>query len=246
MQNRIEQYWQGEAARYSENIRREMEGFKKAAWQGLIAEYLPPGQELKILDIGTGHGFFAVILSEQGHKVTAIDCADKMLEEAKRNTQIAGYEVEFYKMDSHLLAFPDDYFDVVINRNLTWILYDPLTAYREWQRVLKPQGRLLIFDANWNLRLHDAQLQKQYEEDQAEAERLGIIRNDHVDPDECDNIAKDLFFSKILRPQWDAEALINIGFRRLWIDTNISDRIWDEEDKILNRSTPMFLICGEK
>ena len=53
---------------------------------------------------------FAVILSEQGHKVTAIDCADKMLEEA-RNTQIAGYEVEFYKMDSHLLAFPDDYFD---------------------------------------------------------------------------------------------------------------------------------------
>ena len=74
---------------------------------------------------------------------------------------------------------------------------------------------------------------------------MGIIRNDHVDPDECDNIAKDLFFSKILRPQWDAEALLNIGFRRLWIDTNISDRIWDEEDKILNRSTPMFLICGK-
>ena len=44
MQNRIEQYWQGEAARDSENIRREMEGIKKAAWQWLIDEYLPPGQ----------------------------------------------------------------------------------------------------------------------------------------------------------------------------------------------------------
>ncbi|MDD4754095.1 MAG: class I SAM-dependent methyltransferase, partial [Desulfitobacteriaceae bacterium] len=71
-------------------------------------------------------------------------------------------------------------------------------------------------------------------------------KNDHVDPEECDNIAKELFFSKTLRPQWDAQALLNIGFRRLWIDANVSDRIWDEEENILNRSTPMFLICGKK
>ena len=246
MQNRIEKYWQGEAARYSENIWKEMNGFKKAAWQTLINEYLPKGQSLKILDIGTGPGFFAMILSEMGHRVTAIDCADKMLEEAKFNTQKAGFQVEFYKMDSHALTFPDNTFDVLVCRNLTWILQDPWKAYREWHRILKPEGRLLVFDANWNLRFHDAKMQKMYEEDQERAKLLGIRKNDHVDPEECDSIAKELFFSKILRPQWDAEALLNIGFRRLWIDTNVSERIWDEEEKILNRSTPMFLICGEK
>ena len=91
MQNRIEKYWQGEAARYSENIWKEMNGFKKAAWQTLINEYLPQGQSLKILDIGTGPGFFAMILSEMGHRVTAIG-ADRCWR-SKINAK-AGFQVE--------------------------------------------------------------------------------------------------------------------------------------------------------
>lgn len=246
MQERIENYWQGEASRYSEHIWEEMNGFKKEAWQTLIQEYLPQGKPLRILDIGTGPGFFAMILSEMGHRVTAIDCTNNMLEEAKYNIQRAGFQVEFYRMDSHALTFSSNTFDVAICRNVTWILQDPWAAYQEWQRVLKPQGRLLIFDANWNLRFHDAHMQKLYEEDQEQAKQLGIKRTGHVDPEEGDKIARELFFSKHLRPQWDAEALINIGFPRLWIDANVSERIWDEEENVLYRSTPMFLICAEK
>ena len=246
MQSRIENYWQGEANRYNENIWGEMNSFKKQAWQHLIAEYLPRKESLQVLDIGTGPGFFAMILAEMGHRVTAIDCADNMLAQAKNNTQEAGFQVDFFKMDSHDLAFPDATFAVLVNRNLTWILHDPKQAYREWYRVLKPGGRLLIFDANWNLRLHDAKMQESYEEDLRRAQKLGIAINDHEDPEECDRIAKDLFFSKQLRPQWDSKELLDIGFRRLWIDTDISERVWDLGERILNRSTPMFLICAEK
>ncbi|ATW27635.1 class I SAM-dependent methyltransferase [Candidatus Formimonas warabiya] len=246
MQCRIENYWQGEAARYSEHIWRELDSFKKEAWETLIKEYLPQENPLKVLDVGTGPGFFALLLSGMGHRVTAIDCSSNMLKEAKMNIQNAGFHVELLKMDSHALTFPSNTFDVLICRNVTWILQDPWAAYLEWHRVLKPKGRLFIFDANWNLRFHDPIMQKRYEEDQERARQLGIKRVGHVDPEEGDKIARELFFSKHLRPQWDAEALINIGFPRLWIDADISERIWDKEENILYRSTPMFLICAEK
>ena len=51
---------------------------------------------------------------------------------------------DFLKMDSHALSFEDNTFDLLINRNVTWTLYDPEKAYKEWYRVLKPGGRLLI------------------------------------------------------------------------------------------------------
>lgn len=119
-QKRIEKYWDNEASRYSENIRREMNSFKRKAWTDLIEEYRPAGESLKVLDIGTGPGFFAM----------------------------PGFEAEFIKMDSHELTFADETFDLLLCRNLTWTLRDPQSAYNEWRRVLKTGGRLLIFDAN--------------------------------------------------------------------------------------------------
>lgn len=144
MQNRIEKYWQGEATRYNENIWAELNSFKKQAWKKLISAYLPRQEDLLVLDIGTGPGFFAMILAEMGHRVAGIDCAEKMLVQAKNNTQKAGLQVNFFKMDSHELAFPDACFDLLVCRNLTWILHDPPKAYREWYRVLKPVAGCLF------------------------------------------------------------------------------------------------------
>lgn len=245
-QKRIEKYWDNEASRYSENIHREMSNFKRKAWTDLIEAYRPAGESLKVLDIGTGPGFFAMLLSAMGHRVTAIDCTDNMLAEAGRNIREAGFEAEFIKMDSHELTFADETFDLILCRNLTWILRDPPSAYDEWLRVLKTGGRLLIFDANWNLRMHDAELQKQYEEDRERAAQMGIHRPGHVDKEEGDRIARELYFSKRLRPRWDAAALLDSSVKKLIIDRDITGRIWDEEEKILYRSTPMFMVCAEK
>ena len=42
-------------------------------------------EETKVLDIGTGPGFFAIILAEAGYQVTAVDYTEEMLKEAKKN-----------------------------------------------------------------------------------------------------------------------------------------------------------------
>ncbi len=246
IQQRIERYWDNEASRYSDNIRKELTSFKKEAWTGLIEENQPAEKPLKVLDIGTGPGFFTILLSAMGHRVTAIDCSENMLAEARHNTQTAGFEAEFLKMDSHVLSFADETFNLLICRNLTWSLRDPQAAYNEWHRVLKPKGRLLIFDANWNLRMHDPEMQKKYEEDREQARRLGIHRLGHVDKEEGDRIAKEHYLSKRVRPQWDASALLDSSFGKIFINRDITDRVWDEEDKVLYRSTPMFMVCAEK
>jgi ubiquinone/menaquinone biosynthesis C-methylase UbiE len=246
MQKQIENYWEGEASQYSESVWTEVNSFKRQAWTDLLEEHRPTGSPLEVLDIGTGPGFFAIVLSGMGHRVTAIDCTHNMLAEAQSNTEKVGLAAKFMRMDSHQLSFADNFFDLLLCRNLTWTLHDPGAAYREWFRVLKPKGRLLIFDANWNLRQTDPAWQQKYEEDQKEAARLGFHRRGHVDQAEGERISRELFFSRTLRPHWDAGTLLEIGFQKIFVDTDITGRVWDEKEKALYRSTPMFLVRGEK
>ncbi|AOT71628.1 class I SAM-dependent methyltransferase [Geosporobacter ferrireducens] len=247
IQKKIENYWKDRASDYSEAIWKEMESFKKNAWINLIDQYRPAGKPLKVLDIGTGPGFFAMLLSLMGHQVTAIDCTENMIREAKHNTERVDVQVDFHVMDSHNLEFADETFDLILCRNLVWTLRAPMDAYREWHRVLKPKGRLLVFDGNWGLRLHDPEMQRQYEEDKKRAKELGIIdTHDKANMAESDAITKELFLSKVRRPQWDAAALVDCGYDKVFIETDISERVRSEEDKILYRSTPMFMVGAEK
>ena len=121
---------------------------QKGAWLEVLKGQFPEKakDEIKILDIGTGPGFFPVILAEAGYKVTAVDYTQEMLDTAKRNAGNLCERISFYKMDAQNLEFEDDVFDVVISRNLTWNLKDPKRAYEEWCRVLKPGGHLVILE----------------------------------------------------------------------------------------------------
>lgn len=48
------------------------------AWR-VLAQFWRKLVMIKILDIGTGPGFFPVILAEAGYKVTAVDYTQEML-----------------------------------------------------------------------------------------------------------------------------------------------------------------------
>lgn len=50
-------------------------------------------EELKVLDVGCGPGFFPIILAEAGYNVTAVDYTEEMLEKAREN---AGNLIEDY------------------------------------------------------------------------------------------------------------------------------------------------------
>ena len=138
MQNdKIKEYWEGEAGIYSEGIKAELKSETAENWKNLILEYAPEKEHLEVLDVGCGPGFFEIMLGKEGHHVTGIDITENMIHEAKENVKAAGLSADLMTMDCHNLNFPDETFDMVICRNITWTLDDPQKAYKEWLRVLK-------------------------------------------------------------------------------------------------------------
>lgn len=82
--SQIEQYWTGRAEGYSQVNQHELATGQDRVWLDEIRRHLPEGA-LKILDVGTGPGFFAILLTKAGYDVTAVDYTEAMLEEAKKN-----------------------------------------------------------------------------------------------------------------------------------------------------------------
>ena len=81
----IKEHWNNCAENYGELIRDSLSGTDVENWKKFIFNDIDEEKELKILDIGTGPGFFPIILSSENRKVIGIDLSDKMLEEAKKN-----------------------------------------------------------------------------------------------------------------------------------------------------------------
>ena len=115
--SQIEQYWTGRAEGYSQVNQHELTTGQDRVWLGEIRRHLPEGT-LKILDVGTGPGFFAILLARAGYDVTAVDYTEAMLEEAKKNAGTLSSKIRFQRMDAQKLDFPDGYFDAVISRSL--------------------------------------------------------------------------------------------------------------------------------
>ena len=235
----IESYWTTRAEGYSEVNHKELNGMQKGAWLEVLKGQFPEKakDEIKILDIGTGPGFFPVILAEAGYKVTAVDYTQEMLDTAKRNAGNLCERISFYKMDAQNLEFEDDVFDVVISRNLTWNLKDPKRAYEEWCRVLKPGGVMINLDANYGAAdfADTADLPENHAHHQIQDELM----------QECEDIKRQLPISSFLRPAWDLETLSRIGVEEFSFDLGISKRIYTEKDEFYN-PTPMFLIFAKK
>ncbi len=245
----IESYWSTRTEGYSEVNQKELAGMQKQAWLLVLTGHFPEGskEELQILDIGTGPGFFPTILAEAGYRVTAVDYTPGMLEKAKENVGIYGDRVTFFRMDAQNLEFADGTFDVIISRNLTWNLEEPARAYAEWMRVLKPGGKLLNFDANWYNYLYDEEKKEAYERDRANVEQSGL--DDHytcTDIDRMERIALQMPLSAITRPIWDSKVLKSIGFVDIAIDQEIWKNVWSEEEKLNYAATPMFMVEAYK
>lgn len=244
---RIKNYWEGEAQGYSEFIDNELNGFERKAWSDLVLEYAPLKDSLDILDIGTGPGFFPIVLSQGGHNVTGIDLTENMIECARLNLAREGASAKLMTMDCQDLKFPDNSFDLLVCRNLTWTLDDPARAYQEWHRVLRPGGRILVFDACWYLHLFDENMKIAYEKKEKEIlTKYGYPVHRHKDEAEGEALSRKLFMSDKVRPQWDLDIMLKIGFSKVFADISVGERILNEQQQDINSMHPPFLVGGEK
>ena len=248
LNNEIKEYWEGEAGVYNQGIQEELNGSQRQAWKKMVLGNAPQKEVLDILDAGCGPGFFPVILSEEGHRVTGIDITENMIACAKENLEIQGQQAKLMTMDCQRLDFAGNSFDLVICRNITWTLDDPRKAYQEWKRVLRPGGRMLVFDACWYLHLYDEELNKKVKENEkAVWEKYGKPACSHVNPEKGDELGSQTFMSDKVRPLWDLEYLISLGFTKVFAEPDIMEKVlWDERAKELHKFTPGFMVGAEK
>ena len=250
-QEEINRHWSESSSNYDRIIRDELGSFRPAAWQKQILSHFPSEKKLSVLDIGCGPGFFTIILSAKGHDVTGIDGAGGMLERARANVAAAGCGGKILEMDANRLAFPDGSFDLLVSWNVTHTLMDHAHAYAEWKRVLKPGGLLLIYDANWHFEDTVPEVQRQYLEDWKECIRVfGSDFNENTDPDALPLPAAagpDRHpLGDLTRPDFDVGVLRAVGFRRITYTRDITGPLWDDKEKLLYRTTPMFELCAAK
>lgn len=247
IQKQLNTRWSRSSAGYSKIIRDELSSFRVQAWLDLIKHHIPTDKEVNILDIGTGPGFFTIILTKAGYRITGIDSSIGMIEQAKANVAAENIDPTLVVMDSHQLEFPDNHFDLILSRNVTWTQHSPITAYQEWNRVLKPNGRLLIFDANWHLHNYDEKLMEEVKERETQfREKYGTPYDTYDGPETERELKIKLPLSDQHRPSWDNGALSALGFININNDLNITDRVWDEKERLLYGATPMFMVAATK
>lgn len=143
----------------------EMDALKarlKAVWSsgdyGVFAGYLEPGaldfyHRLRIapgttlLDVGCGAGQIAIPAARAGVKVTGIDLAPNLVQQARDRARAEGVVALFDEGDAEQLPYNSDAFDVVLSLIGAMFAPQPAKVAAELVRVCRRGGRIIM--ANW-------------------------------------------------------------------------------------------------
>jgi ubiquinone/menaquinone biosynthesis C-methylase UbiE len=108
---------------------------------------LPPGAH--VLDGGSGEGLVAIELARVfGLRVTGIDLISRNLVRSRDNARKAARsdDVDFVRADYGMLPFAGAHFDGAYTMETLVHAANAYTVLREFHRVLKPGGRLMLFE----------------------------------------------------------------------------------------------------
>ena len=140
----------------------EMEALKarlKATWMsgdyGYFATYLEPGAleflsririepGARVLDVACGAGQTAIPLSRAGAKVTGLDIATNLVEQARARALAEKLDARFEEGDAEMLPYPDRSFDIVLSLIGAMFAPRPEWVAAELKRVCRPGGKIIM------------------------------------------------------------------------------------------------------
>lgn len=126
------------AAFYDAELRRHDQHFRAA---------LKIGPRDRVLDIGCGAGQSsreAARIATHG-SVVGVDVSEEMLQVARhRSVEEGSRNVTFERGDAQVHAFPQAHFDLCISRFGAMFFADPVAAFSNIGRAMRPRGRLVL------------------------------------------------------------------------------------------------------
>ncbi len=131
-------HWVAHAARYDAAT---------PAYTARLAEIAAVRPDEIVLDIGCGNGQSTRIAARAASRgrVVGIDLSAAMLDHARAEAAAAGLtNVEHVQGDAQVFAFEPASFDVAISRFGSMFFADPVVAFRNIARALRPGGRLAL------------------------------------------------------------------------------------------------------
>ena len=108
--------------------------FRRAAT--LLQSYRRDG---RLLDVGTGFGFFLAEMKKRGWDVTGVEISKKAMDYAR---DVLGLTIYLGPLEK--VGFPESHFDVVTGFYIIEHIPNPVVFLKECYRILKPGGLLLL------------------------------------------------------------------------------------------------------
>jgi len=131
-------FWAANADRFDTGV---------ARYHGQFLDAAAIGATENVLDIGCGRGQTTRDAARRASAGSAlgVDLSSRMIELARRladREQLAN--ATFQQADAQVHPFPDRHFDLAISRNGSMFFGDPLAAFTNIARAVRPGGRLVL------------------------------------------------------------------------------------------------------
>lgn len=120
-----------------------------APFERLLVDAGYPGEGGSILDIGCGAGATTLAMARRigaSGGCLGLDISEPLVALARKRASAEGMgNVEFVAGDAQTYAFPPGRFDAVVSRFGVMFFDDPVAAFANIRRAVKPGGRLAFF-----------------------------------------------------------------------------------------------------
>lgn len=226
LRDEIKAYWSQRAATFDLSPGHEIfSEEERAAWHRLVEKHLGRGEGRSALDLASGTGVISHLMDDLGYRVTGLDWAEPMLERAKAKAASRNRTITFRMGDAENTMEPENAHDVIINRHLVWTLVDPQAAFKEWLRVLKPGGKVLIVDGDF---VNVSTTEKLLKTLANWLQKYGVLKADplHAKAEMMgihNSILSRVYFSQGARAEAVEALLRDAGFENIVIDTDLRE-----------------------